>query len=154
MTRPDLRLADPEKDWDAILTGAADFAGHVNRPDIIPDPASPEFEGAVRFLVGLPGFSVLLAVVDGCVMGGIGYLIGPSTWNRERVAWEEFFFWAYAEAPFGTAKLLLDKAYANGKEKGATLNTAHALHSSPAGVDRAYRRLGMLPVQTTYMGAA
>jgi hypothetical protein len=97
---------------------------------------------------------VLLAEIDGVVLGGIGYLIGPYLWNRQEKAWEEMFFWAYPEAPYGTALHLLHAAHAEGKTAGAVMFTLHALHNSPKGVDRAYRRLGTQPVQTTYMGAA
>lgn len=151
--RPEIRKADPVEDFGAVLTGARDFVTFVNRPDVLPASDSGELEKAVQSMIALPQITVLLAEVDGVVMGGFGYMVIPNLWNRSLSTWEEIFWWVYPEAPPETAMLLLRQAWANGKAAGATVFTAHKLETSPRGVDIAYRRLGMKPVQTTYMGA-
>lgn len=153
-THPEIRRADPETDFEAILLGARDFVSYARRPDILPDPASPDLEVAVRRLLHAPGVTVLIGEVDGVVMGGIGFFIHPQLWNQSALAFEEIFFWSYPEAPHGLAWKLLIHAKATGTSSGCKIFTFHALANSPKGVDRAYRKLGVEPVQTTYMGAA
>lgn len=148
----EIRAADPETDFPAILAGAGDFVRFVNRPDILPGPASVELAGAVKFLLGVPGMTVLLAEIEGVVFGGVGVLVNPYIFNLERVSCEEIFWWCYPEAPPETAMLLLRAAKAHGKANGATVFMFHALEQSPPGVDLAYRRMGTKPLQTTYMG--
>jgi hypothetical protein len=147
-----IRRADPEADFDRVLTGARAFAALVNRPDVLPAPDSPALERAIRTLMGLPITAVLLAEVDGRTVGGIGLLVTPSLWDATRIACEELFWWCANDAPPSAAMRLLRVAKEHGKAAGATLFTFHRLTTSPPGVDLAYRRMGTQPMQVTYVG--
>lgn len=149
-----LRKAHSLHDFDIVLFGAGEFAKLVNRPDLFPEPGSPQMRELVEKLFWTPGFAVLLYEHGGELAGGIGFWIGPFLMNVGKIEWQEIFWWAAPGAPASVAMRLLFAAKNIGKEAGATIFTAHSLLSSPAGVDKAYRTLGLTPLQTTYMGIA
>lgn len=149
-----IRPADPVADFVTVVRGAGAFAGLVNRPDIFPEPGTPEMEGVVRKLMAVPGFTVLLAEEDGRLVGGIGFWIGDFLMHVGKTECQELFWWCAADAPASAGMRLLRAAKRFGQEKGATVFVFHRLMTSPPGVDSAYRHLGAEPIQITHMGAA
>jgi hypothetical protein len=151
-----IRLADKDRDFPAILEGARAFAASTpaHARALLAPLDSAAFAANLRGFLGLEAVGVSLAVgADGRALAGLGFFVGPYPLNPARVEWHEMFWWAAPDAPAAAALGVLRHALRRGKAKGATIATAHALETSPAGVDRIYRRLGLLPVQRTYIGS-
>ena len=142
-----IRPADLEKDALAIVEGARDFA---NRTPIQSLLTGNTFTEAVSRIVTLPDFELIVAEHDGVVVGGIGIFYTPLLWNSDFLTAEEHFWWTAKDAPFRTGKALLNQAMINIEEKGA-IPMFKSLSTSHKGVDRAYRKFGMEPVETLYM---
>lgn len=146
-----VREADFSADMDAILYGAGEFAKLFNRPDLI--SSVENMNDAIRFLVGLPGVGVFLAESDGRCVGGLGFIVAPYIWDREKLACDELFWWCESNAPKTAALMLLNAFKRKVDQSGAKIFSLHRLMSSPEGVDKAYRWLGADPVQITHAGA-
>ena len=146
-----VRFADPETDALQIVDGAKDFASRVAFQHLLPD-AEWQLTAAIGRVVTLSGFTALVAEDDGRIVGGIGLLFAPFLWNPAITVADELFWWTAPDAPFRTAKTLLTEALALIDARGA-VPTFRALATSPAGVDRAYRRMGLVPLETVYMRA-
>lgn len=147
-----IRAADLAADLDIVLHGASEFVRLANRPELFPEPGSEELAGVIGKLMSVPGFTVLLAEHDGRMVGGIGYWVGPYLMSMTKIELQELFWWCAADAPPRAAMMLLREAVRRGTEAGATVKTFHRLTTSPEGVDAAYRRIGLAPIQVTYMG--
>lgn len=147
-----IRQADPLADLENILLVADGFARLANRPDLFPAPGSEQMIGLIEKLMAIPGYAVLLAEHDGQVCGGIGFWIGPYLMSVDKIEVQEHFWWAAEDAPPRAAMLLLREAMRRADEAGASVRTMHRLLTSPDGVDAAYRRFGLTPIQVTYIG--
>lgn len=143
-----IRNADLEKDAMAIVDGARDFANRTPIQSLLKDE---KFTKAVSRVVTLKNFEVLVAENDGQVVGGIGIFYTPLLWNDDILTAEEHFWWVAKDAPFKTGINLINQAMKNIEEKGA-IPMFKALSTSPKGVDKIYRKFGMEPVETLYMG--
>ena len=146
-----IRLADLEKDALGIMDCARAFARAAPFQSLLPDD-----EGllkAISMVLTLDGTEVLVADVDGEVVGGLGVLYAPFTWNQDVLIADELFWWAQPHAPFRAASRLLETAVERAEAKGA-VPIFHSMASSPDSVTRAYARFGLLPSETTYMRAA
>jgi hypothetical protein len=151
-----VRLADKARHFAAILEGARAFA--LATPEharaLLAPIDSEAFAENLRGLLKLEAAGVSLALDDeGRALAGLGWFVGPYPLNPARLEWHELFWWAAPDAPTSAALAVLRHALIRGKAKGATIATAHALEDSPAGVARVYARLGLRPVQRTFMGA-
>ena len=145
-----IRPADFDTDALAIMDGAKDFVSRMERPDLVPaDDAA--FTEAVGYTLDLPGVEVLVVEHEGEIVAGLGLLFTPYNWNRAITVANELFWWASPDAPHRAAFEVFMAGMKMIRERGA-LPMFHALTSSPKGVDRAYRRAGMEPVETVYMG--
>ena len=144
-----IRKADMKEDALAIIDGAKDFASRVAFRDLFPKDHDA-FVDAISRIMLLEGMELLVAEYDGEIVGGIGILYAPFTWNPARLAADELFWWAASNAPFRTAKLLIDEAWKRICDRDA-IPMFHIMATSPQGVDRAYRKLGLEPMETTYM---
>lgn len=147
-----VRPADLEKDALAIMDGARDFVARMDYTAFLPE-TDEDFVASVGFLVTLPGFEILLAEHEGSVVGGIGLLFAPHIWNRKALTMAEQFIWCASDAPKTTFLRLMNAAEARRVEKGARLVEFVNLTSSPEGVGRVYRAMGLRKVQEGWMGA-
>ena len=147
-----VRLADMETDALALMDAARDFVSRMDFTAFLPE-TDAEFVAAVARLMTLPAVEVTVAVDGGRVVGAIGMIYGPCLWNLDAVVADEAFWWAAADAPKTAALRLLRFTLQRVAARGAVANFK-CLTSSPAGVDRVYRRLGLRPVETSYMGVA
>lgn len=120
--------------------------------DFLPD-SDEALMLALGRVLSQPGVTVLVAERGGEVIGGIGLLLAPQLWNPEIIAMEELFWWVAPEAPNVTALCLLRAARRLAQECGVAQVTFKSLTSSPPAIDRVYRRMGLRPVETAYMGA-
>lgn len=118
--------------------------------EFLPDNDS-DLSYAIGFVLNLPGMEVLLAERDGEVVGGIGLLFAPPLWNPKGLVMDELFWWAAEDAPQVAALRLIRTAMRMAKKRAA-IPSFRSLSSSPPGVDRLYRVMGLRPVETVYMG--
>lgn len=148
-----VRAAEFPRDAEAVTAGAVDFARHVNLPDIVPQDRET-LAVALAHLIGLPSFEIWLAEHDHRVVGGIGLLFAPFTWNRARVVMSELFIWCHDDAPKTTFLSLLRKTDERKADWNATVTEFVRLENNGTGIESVYRRMGMKPVQRVWMGAA
>ena len=146
-----IRPADLSKDALAIFDGAKDFISRMDYRDFLPE-TDEELMLAVGRVLNTPGVETLLAERGGRVVGGLGLIVSPHLWNPEILAMEELFFWTAPTAPKSAALRLLRAALSLAAERGVSVISFKALTTSPKGVGRAYERLGLRPVETSYMG--
>ena len=143
-----IRPADLEKDALAIMDGARDFASRIAVRHLLPEDDAA-FIKAVGHIVSLDGMEILLAEHEGRVVGGIGILYAPYTWNPAILVADELFWWCSTEAPFRTARKLIDETMQKIKEKGA-IPFFRSLTTSPPGVEHTYRSFNMFPIETAF----
>ena len=143
-----IRPADIEKDALDIMDGARDFASRIAVRHLLPKD-DEDFIKVVSRIVSLEGMEVLLAEHGGRVVGGIGILYVPYTWNPAILVGDEMFFWSHKHAPFRTARKLADEAMRRIKEKGA-IPMFHSLTTSSAGVERFYNSINLFPIETAF----
>lgn len=146
-----IRPADLEADALAIMDGARDFISRMEYRDFL--PAQADLAAAIGRILTLDQVETLVAEHDGGIVGGIGMLYAPHIWNPGLLVGDELFWWTAPDAPRTTALRLLRAARESARERGALL-TFKKLTSSPDGVDRVYRRMGLRPAETVYMGWA
>lgn len=146
-----IRPAHPTDDFDKVLYGAGEFVRYINRPDILPEPGSAQLASVVRSLFSVPGFSVLLAEDQGQLRGAIGFWVGNYLMNPDKRELQELFWWSDRSAPLLAMKLLRAAKKA-GVDAGCSIFTWHRLTVSPDGVDSAYRSIGAVPMQVSYVG--
>lgn len=144
-----IREADLDFDALAIMDGARDFASRIAFRHLLPTDDAVFTEAVGKVLV-VKGFELLLAEHDGRVVGGIGILYAPFTWNPERIVADEIFWWAAIDSPFRTGRCLIDEAMKRIRERNA-IPMFHSMNTSPPGVEHLYRKFGLEPVETTFM---
>jgi carbon starvation protein CstA len=143
-----IRQANLDTDALAIIDGAKDF---VQRISINLLPKKDEaFISAIGRIMTLDGLEVLLAEHNSRIVGGIGIFYTPYLWNQDILVGEELFWWTAKDAPFRSGRMLIDEAMKNIKNKGA-IPVFRTLLTSPKGVEKLYKRLGLEPVETVYM---
>lgn len=147
-----IRPADLERDALAIMAGAKDFAARVAFGDLLPQ-SEEGFTAAVGRIVTLPGVEILVVEHDEQIVAGIGLLYVPFLWNPDLTVADELFWWASKDAPYRAATALLTEAMTIIRGQGA-VPMFRALSTSPQGVDRLYQRLGLMPIETAYVGSA
>ena len=144
-----VRLANAQTDISAIMEGARNFASRVDFPALFPkDDAA--FVSVVERIMSLDGMEVLLAEHEEKFVGALGVLYSPYLWNPERIVATEIFWWTRENAPFRTARVMMDETMKRIEAKGA-IPVFVALETSPDGVGKLYRKLGMAPIETSFM---
>lgn len=138
-------------DTDMVLAGMKNFISRMDYTEFLPD-SDDKLLAALHKLLNLGCFEVTLAEHEGRVVGGIGMVYAPSVWNDDLTAGEELFWWTDDDAPATTALRLIRDVQRRGREHGDVVWVFRSLTSSPDGVDRVYRRMGLRPVETVYMG--
>lgn len=144
-----IRLADIESDALAILEGFKDFAERTYFRDLFPE-TDEGFTQAMSRIVALPDLEFLVADHEDEMVGALGLLYSPYLWNPAVLTATELFWWAKTDAPYRTGSMLINEAMARVEARGA-IPVFRALESSPPGVVRKYEKLGMVPVETTYV---
>jgi hypothetical protein len=151
-----IRVADIEEDALTILDGAKDCArrhkAHEGGPDIglLFSNDDQPLIAALSQLVAHPGLEILIAEHEGRAVGGVGILYAPYVWNADLLTGDKLFWWTDENAPFRTAMLLIEEALERIEARGA-MPIFRALKTDPKGVEKLYKRFGMVPVETTYM---
>ena len=151
-----IRDADPGDDALIIMTGARDCVrrhrehlGQLNLGSLFPDDYDVLVKAMSR-IVGLEGMEILIAEHEEKAVGGIGTLYSPYMWNPEITVADQLFWWAAENAPFRTAKVLIDETMRRIDERGA-MPLFRIPNTLSQGIGKLYRRLNMIPVETTYM---
>lgn len=147
-----VRLADLEADAAAIMDGARDFASRIAFRSLLPNDDAA-FTEAVARIMALDGLEAIVAEHEGLVVAGIGVLFAPYLWNPAVTVGDELFWWAARDAPYGAGPKVAEEALRRIEERGA-VPLFRALQTSPRGVGRFYRRIGLQPVEVSFMRIA
>lgn len=150
--------ADPQnpRHVSDIKRGAAHFAEHIGRPDIMPDVRSEEgrnnLEAAVDGMINLPSVTIFLAYQDDECVGGTGVLITPYIFDYTRTAADELFWWADASAHPRVGLKLLRTLHKFIKDEKCDLCVFHRMTNSPKPLQKIYERMGLSHLQTSFAG--
>ena len=141
-----IRDANLDDDALAIAEGARKFAEKIPLGRLVSDNVLDE----ITNLVTLPGVKIYIAEHNGVVIGGLGVFFTPYIWNNEVLTAEELFWWVDDDAPYKTAVSLFNTAMKVIDEKNA-IPMFRALHDSPKGVGKMYKKQGLMPMETLYV---
>ena len=148
----EIRQIDLNKDVKETVRGMRDFISRMDYNEFVAE-SDDELIACLQRLINLGCVTVTVAEHEGRLIGGIGMLYAPCLWNSHINTGEELFWWVDRNAPKATALKLLRAAKDQAKTIGCKYVTFKSLTSSPEGVDRVYRKMGMRPVEMSYMGA-
>lgn len=146
-----IRPVDLSTDLPNVLEGIQDFISRMDYHDFLPD-SEQELIAALQRLLNLGCVDVLVAEHKGKIVGGIGLLYAPCTWNSAITNMDELFWWVSSDAPAATGLRLIRYARQMAQQKGCHFMTFKSLTSSPKTLDKVYRRMGLRPIEVTYMG--
>ena len=146
-----IRAIDLSSDLSMVIGGMQDFISRMDYHEFLPDTYGDLVEGLTR-LVKLDCTEILVAEYEGYIVGGIGMVYAPCMWNLKVSTAEELFWWVSKDAPLSTALRLLRHVSSNAAAKGCKFVVFKSLTSSPETLDKVYRRMGLRPIETSYMG--
>ena len=146
-----IRAVDLSSDLPMVIDGMKDFISRMDYHEFLPDTDEDLVEGLTR-LINLDCTEILVAEYDGYIVGGIGMIYAPCMWNLKTSIAEELFWWVSKDAPSSTALRLLRHVSSNAVAKGCKFVVFKSLSSSPETLDKVYRKMGLRPVETSYMG--
>ena len=143
------RLADVEKDKDQLLIGVRDF---VSRMDFtgFKDASEEEFEEHILNVLSMDFVETYVVEYNGVIVAGIGFAYAPFLWNMKMIQADELFWWASPDAPKSAAMRVLRFAYGQA-EKLSDIVAFKKLTSSPDGVSRVYKKLGLREIETNFV---
>ncbi len=147
-----IRHVDLNQDLDQVRNGILDFIARMDYHDFLPETSHGIVAGLER-LLNLPEVEILVAEHNGRLVGGIGMIYAPCLWNLGLLNAEELFWWVSEDAPSSTALRLLRSVQAEAKKRGCKMISMKSLTSSPETIDKVYRKMGLRPVDKTYIGA-
>ncbi len=146
-----IRAVDLSSDLPMITDGIKDFISRMDYHEFLPDTYEEVVEGLTR-LVSLDPVEMLVAEYEGSIVGFIGMIYSPCIWNLKVSIAEEVFWWVSKDAPSSTALRLLRRGNSNAVARGCKFVVFKSLTSSPETLDKVYRRMGLRPTETSYMG--
>ena len=146
-----IRAVDLSSDLPMVIDGMKDFISRMDYHEFLPDTYEEIVEGLTR-LVNLDPIEILVAEYEGSIVGGIGMIYAPCMWNFKVSIAEELFWWVSKDAPLSTALRLLRHVSSNAAARGCKFTVFKSLSSSPETLDKVYRKMGLRPVETSYMG--
>ena len=148
-----IRPIDIERDLEQTLAGMKDFISRMDYREFLPIN-NDSLISSLRRLLDLQVVTIMVADhEEKGIVGGIGMLYSPCVWNQDIIVGEELFWWVSKEAPKTTALRLLREVRLQARAIGCEFVTFKSLTSSPKGVDKLYRKMGLRPIETSYMGA-
>jgi hypothetical protein len=146
-----VRLADMERDALAIMDGARDFVSRMDFTGWMPK-TDEEFTAALSRMLAHESMEIAVCENEGRIVGGIGMMYLPCDWNPSLLVAVEKFIWCATDAPPHALLLLLRFVGKRMKHRGVAIPEFVELTSSPPGLEMVYRRMGLRPVQTVWMG--
>ncbi len=146
-----IRAVDLSSDLPMVIDGMRDFITRMDYHEFLPDTYEEIVEGLTR-LLSLEPIEMLVAEYEGSIVGGIGMIYSPCIWNLKVSIAEEMFWWVSEDAPSSTALRLLRRVRSNAAARGCKFVVFKSLTSSPKTLDKVYRRMGLRPTETSYMG--
>ena len=143
-----VRLANFDTDALGILEGTRDFVSRMGAFEFLPE----NIDEIVAKNVTADFIETAVIEHEGNIVGALGMAYLPFIWNPKLTSAEELFFWTSKSSPNTAALQLLRFVGERIKTKGRSVVTFRRLMTSPASLDRVYRRMGLKPVETNYMG--
>ncbi len=106
----------------------------------------------IAMMSGVAGGSVLVAEVEGKVVGMAACVVFPFYANHATLIGQELFWWVSPAHRKGVGGALLDELEAEAKRKGAKMFIGANLSGEhDAAFARMYRRRGYVPAECTYI---
>ncbi len=146
-----IRVIDLSSDLPMVIDGMKDFVSRMDYHEFLPETYEEVVEGLIR-LVNLDPIEIWVAEYEGYIVGGIGMIYSPCIWNLKISIAEELFWWVSKDAPLSTALRLLRHVNSKEAARGCKFMVFKSLTSSPETLDKVYRRMGLRPTETSYMG--
>jgi len=146
-----IRLADMDRDALAIHDATKDFLTRIVPHQVMPD-SDEEIMTCVGRIIDLNGVEVVVAENDSGLQGCMGMLYQPFIWNPKMMAASEVFIWTAHNSPSTTFLRMLRFVERRMEELNVRVKDFQSLTSSPKGLDKVYRKMGLMPTQTTWMG--
>lgn len=146
-----IREVDLNFDMPMVIEGMKDCFSRMDYHEFLSGNDEDLVEAFTR-LDNLDCVEILIAENKGSIIGGIGMIYAPCLWNLKVLTAEELFWWVSKDAPSSTALRLLRRVNSNVVAKGCKFIMFKSLSSSPRTLDKVYRRMGLRPIETTYMG--
>lgn len=146
-----IRMLDLRDDLDQVIPSMRDFVTRMDYHDFLPETDEELVEALTRLVI-LDVTDAFVAEHNNTIVGGIGMIYAPNMWNLKALTAEELFWWVAKDAPKTTALRMLRYVRELAKSKGCQFITFKSLTSSPASIDKAYKQMGLRPIETTYMG--
>lgn len=144
--------ANWDRDRQVILAGAKLFIAEAGLEDFFPD-TEDEVGYVIGRVVSSPNVDVFIVVDDeGKAHTGIGLQFGHLLWNCDMSAATEIFFWSSPDADKRAVPTLLRFVKGYLETSGVQVQIWAALSTSPAALDKVYRRMGMNMAQVLYWG--
>lgn len=146
-----IRNIELPQDEEQVLLGMRDFISRMDYTEFLPED-DQELLNSLNRMLSLDCVSVYVVEDGSSIVGGIGMVYAPSLWDFNAINAEELFWWSSPTAPPTATLRLLRHVVVEAKKKGCKLFTFKALTTSPASIDKVYRRMGLVPIETAYMG--
>ena len=149
-----IRLADPVSEADQMIPAIKDFLGRMPYVEVIPHNET-WFDDYVLELLSSDNIEVIVAEEDEEIVAGIGLLYGSMLWNPGMIQVEELFWWASPSAPARAAYSVIKEAVSRIQDEqrvGKVFVNFKTLTTSPDSVAKIYKRLGLIAVETSFVG--
>ena len=152
MSSINIRAVELSSDLPMVIDGMQDFISRMDYHEFLPDTYGDLVEGLTQ-LMDLGCTEIIVAEYKGYIVGGIGMMYAAGIWNLKVSTAEELFLWVAKDAPWVAVLRLLRHVKSTAVSKGCKFLVLKSLTSSPETLDKVYRRMGLRPIETTYMGA-
>jgi hypothetical protein len=139
-----------KKDGFALLAAVKECAPRVEQQCLLPRDLNDLREAFKRILL-MPSVETFVAEEKDKLVGAIGVCVMPYMWNPEQLTAMQMFWWASADAPFGTASELFKAVLGYCSHKRA-VPVFSAPEEGSEGRARLFKKNRMTPVETTWMG--
>ena len=142
-----IRQANFDTDALAIIEGAREFSQQTSLASWFRN--GQEFIEDISKIMVLDNLEISVAEHDGKIVGGIGIVYIPFTWNASILLGDELFWWTSKNAPFKTGASLFYFAMKRIKEKGAR-PMFRSLDTSPEHIEKFYAREGLNKFESVF----
>lgn len=145
------RLANMDTDALGIHRASIDFISRMQSADFMPENED-DLMAAIGRIIDMDVVEVVVAEEDGEILGCLGMMYAPFTWNPDLIMANEIFIWTARHAPKTTFLRMLKLVQERIKVRGAGVVEFGSLPSSPPGLGAVYRKMGLHPSQTVWTG--
>ncbi len=151
MIKAEIRIAQPD-DLIPLLEMGRDFFDHSGNGAFTTFDEPSLTATLIGLMSGVPDGCVLVAVVDGEVVGMAGCVVFPFYANMNTKIGQEVFFWVNPDHRGAVGEALLDELENSAMRKGAKVFiNANIAGERDKAFARYYRRRGCVPAEQTHI---